>query len=213
VARSGIALGDVVLSVDGETVDARMKRFSAFLPASSPQAQHNAVATRLLRGPLGAPATLEIQDAEGRIKTVSLPRERGAAAGLRWFRSGPAYRLLADHVGYIDLEKLTIAMVDSAFDALAGARAIVFDARGYPQGTGMAIARRLARVPGTPAARLSRIVRRGPDTATAETYSFVQVVPDPVAERYQGPTAVIVDERTFSQGEHVALLLKAANPR
>jgi hypothetical protein len=64
-----------------------------------------------------------------------VPRSRGFGTLLQHHRTGNIIRVLPGNVGYVDLDRLPAAMVDSAFRMLAGTKAIVLDDRGYPLGT------------------------------------------------------------------------------
>ena len=125
-------------------------------------------------------------------------------------RTGPIFRLLPGNVGYADLARLPVAMVDSMFETFRNARAIVFDDRGYPQGTAWSIAPRLTPKETVPAAAFQRPLLMSPDSAEWTTYAFVQYTPKTSKWRYHGKTIVLVDERTISQAEHTVLFLEAA---
>jgi C-terminal processing protease CtpA/Prc len=101
--------------------------------------------------------------------------------------------------------------VDSMFATLADTRAIVFDMRGYPQGTAWPIAPRLTDRANVPAARFYRAQPMWRDTTEVITAAFVQTLPPATGPRYSGLTVMLIDERTLSQAEHTGLFLRAAN--
>jgi C-terminal processing protease CtpA/Prc len=222
VQSSGIRPGDVVLAVDGETTAARRARLEPYLASSTPQALDWKVADFLLSGSEGSTATLRVRDAEGREREVRLPRRAalfrpsylpvfGDGDPMRWMRPGPTWEVLPGNIGYVDLEKLTVAQVDSMFDALRDTRAIIFDNRSYPQGTAWAIAPRLTEQREVAAARFQRPLAFSPDTLERSVHSFVQTLPGTTKWRYLNPTVMLVDERTISQAEHTGLFFEAAN--
>jgi hypothetical protein len=122
-------------------------------------------------------------------------------------------RLLPGGIGYIDIDRLPAASVDSAFRVLASTRAIIIDDRGYPLGTAWSIAPRLNTHPEpTIAARFKRLEVPSPDTARTTLYEFDQSIPPANGvPKYTGRTVMLVDERTISQAEHTGLFFEAAN--
>ena len=212
---AGIARGDTVLEVDGEEAGRRVARLARYFSASTPQSLDLLVMERWLNGPSGSKVRLKWRDAAGRVRTGAIAR-RAWPARIPW-RSGPVWTMLADGVGYVDLERLPPEKVETMFRDLAQARAIVFDLRGYPRGTGWLIAPRLTARSNVVAARLRRPLvlypegRSGDVRSIATWWDFDQYLPEPVAPTYTGKTVALIDERTLSQAEHAALFLRAAN--
>lgn len=206
---SGIAAGDVVVKVDGEDVVARRARIARFVASSTPQALDNAVAQRLLRG-TDSVATLIVRGRDNRDRALLLPRRQRFERLMQYPRSGPVLQLLPGNVGYADLSLLTPAMVDSMFELFKNTKGIIFDDRGYPQGTAWSIAPRLSAAP-VPAAAFQRPLVMSPDSAAWTTYNFIQSTPPGSKWVYHGKTILLVDERTISQAEHTGLFLEAAN--
>ncbi len=215
--ETGLSSGDEILAVDGEPADQRIRRLTRYLSASTPQSLDALVMERWLDGPPGTTAELTVSDAAGRIRTLRLPR-RSQTRRPPW-RSGPIWTLLAGGIGYVDLERLTPQKVEEMFHSLRSARAIVFDLRGYPQGTGWLIAPRLAARPGIVAARFRRPLvlfpeGRAGDVETLDAaWEFYQYLPEFEGEKFRGDAVVLIDERTLSQAEHAALFLRAAGAR
>jgi C-terminal processing protease CtpA/Prc len=224
-AKAGIVIGDVILSVDGESVEQRRLQFEAVTPASTPQSLHRDVEPALLRGARDKPAKLRIRDASGRIRdteierTLKWPQDFLSVGWLPIYRQTPkTYGLLPSGLGYIDLERLAPGEVDAAMDIAGAAPAIIFDLRGYPKGTGFEIAPRLlkARTDKPVAATLySPQFLRG-DLLAADAISLapkltsVQHLQTADKPPFRGKVAVLIDEWTQSQAEHTCLLFGAA---
>ena len=180
-----------------------------FVAYSTPQALDNAVAQRLLRG-ADSVATLIVRGRDNRERALVLPRRQSFDRLVQYPRSGPVLQLLPGNVGYADLSLLTPAMVDSMFELFKNTKGIIFDDRGYPQGTAWSIAPRLSAAP-VPAAAFQRPLVMSPDSAAWTTYNFIQSTPPGSKWVYHGKTILLVDERTISQAEHTGLFLEAAN--
>lgn len=213
-AKAGLRVGDVVVSVDGEAIDARIAQLRPYLSVSTPQALRYRLQLALMNGPLPTPARLVVRGTSGKNRSVSVPRSFAFyQLGLAKYRTGSVIRILPGNTGYIDLERLPVAMVDSAFRVLAGTKAIILDDRGYPLGTAWAIAPRLnVHGDGIAAAKFRRLIVSSPDTARTTWFEFDQ--PLPAARgvaKYTGQTVMLIDERTISQAEHTGLFFETAN--
>lgn len=208
---SGIAVGDVIVKVDGEEVGARRARRARYVAHSTPQALDAVIAARLLWGVDSTPARVTIRDGKDRLRDLSLPRGNAFWTRIRYPRPGPPFRMLPGNIGYADLSMLSVAMVDSMFDMFRKTKAIILDDRGYPQGTAWSIAPRLTDKRTVPAAAFQRPLVMSPDSAEWTTYAFVQYTPETTKWKYHGKTLMLVDERTVSQAEHTGLFFRAAN--
>lgn len=208
---AGISIGDVVLSVDGTPALERIRALEGLISAATPHDRTNRAALTFMNGPPGTDVQLALTDASGRRRQATLQRRHEDVNTLyHREREGEIIRMLPGNVGYVDLDRLTLDMVDSMFRRLARTRAIIFDMRGYPAGTIWAIAPRLT--------DSARVVARfetplvGHNSPAPGVETFVQVVePAPAAERYRGRVLMLMDERSVSQAEHTGLYLKAVS--
>ena len=174
------------------------------------------VCSRLLSGPDKSDVSLKIRKSNGSIQAVKLTRKSEYRMVPGEGSPGDIVRVLPDNIGYTDLNRLTVPMVDEMFEKLRNTRAIIFDMRGYPQGTAWSIAPRLTEAKSPVAALFRRPVAMEPDPAPGElapetTLSFSQPLPPTDKWRYKGQTVMLIDERTISQAEHTGLFLEAAN--
>jgi hypothetical protein len=206
---SGIAPGDVVLAVDGEPVSSIRARVTPYRAHSTPQGLDAIIAWRLTKG-ADSMAHLKVLDRDDRVREISLPRRAEFEKLTEYPRSGPIMKMLPGNIGYADLSLLPIAMVDSMFELFRNTRGIIFDDRGYPQGTAWSIAPRLTDREKF-AAMFQRPVVMSPDSSESTTIKFFQSTGMPSKWRYRGKTVLLVDERTMSQAEHTGLFLEAAN--
>ncbi len=177
-ASAGLHPGDVIVSVDGEAIGARTARLTPFISASTPQALRFRLQSSLMSGSDTMPARLVVRGATGPARTMSLRRSTEFYQGLAKHRTSSLVRMLPGNIGYIDLERLPVEMVDSAFRVLSGAQAIILDDRGYPLGTAWAIAPRLnVHGDGVVAAKFRRLVVPSPDTTRTTLFEFDQPIP------------------------------------
>lgn len=205
-ASGALRVGDEILSVDGEAAWLRLERFRGVRSASNEHAYLRAAAQDLLRGPEGETVHLVVENADG-VRQTALPRSVAAWETLRTQRRGPARRVLADSIGYVDLDRIEPDEGKELFESFRSFRVILFDARGVSGGTDD----RLSDGSGPVAARFRRPLTTGPSPEDRGATEFVQRVPSDAHERWPGRTAVLVDERTQGQAEHTGLFLRAAN--
>lgn len=204
---AGLAIGDVVTAVDGEPMAARVARLLAFTSASTEATRYRNVMGYALGGPMGD-AVLTVADARGATRDVRIAR---AAA---WTPPPPPtglpYRLIGTDLGYVALADLTVAQVGPMFEAFKATKGIVFDMRGYPQGTAWAIAPRINTRHATHGAMFHRR-QVDPTTFQNGTFEFLQPLPTTTDWIYPGKTVMLVDDRTQSQAEHTGLFFEAAS--
>jgi len=205
---AGISLGDQVVAVDGEPVATRAARLRALLGASHPAALEARVASLLLAGADGASVEVLFQGADGRMKESRLPRSRDFLPFLREPpRDDSPWKRLEDGVGYADLRLLRADSVDALLEVMKDTRALVLDLRGYPQGSAWALASRLNTRGATSSALISRPLL---SAGEVRELRFQDALPPTRGPLYTGRVVVLVDERTLSQGEYTAMMLRAA---
>jgi hypothetical protein len=215
---AGVAIGDVIVRVDSEPALAGLHHLERYFTASTPQWLGWAAVSSLLTGPDGSTALLELRGASSRSHVVRLQRRKAFQPSCYACRTGPVLRMLPGNVGYADLDRLPAAMVDSMFKRFQGTRAIIFDMRGYPQGTAWPIAPRLTDRTSPAAALFLRPVPTNPLGMSTEDVpdqrmilQFTQHLPPATGARYHGKTVMLIDERTISQAEHTGLFFETAN--
>ncbi|HSB10439.1 MAG TPA: S41 family peptidase [Blastocatellia bacterium] len=215
--ESGIEVGDVILKVDGEEAQTRIERLSRYIAASTPQSLMYNVMGRFLSGADNSTAVLTVRDRLGRVREISSLRKRQYVSRMRSQRHGEILMLLPGNIGYADLDRLPVTMVDQMFEMFKDTKAIVFDMRGYPNGTAWAIAPRLTEKISVEAARFQRPVLMSPEgeavslKAFTTSETFVQTTPITDKWRYKGKTVMLIDERAISQSEHTGLFFESAN--
>lgn len=205
---SGIAIGDEIVSIDGELLAERVRRLWKYYGASTEAARTFTVLGYAGRGPWDSTAELVVRGPDGATRTVRVARTRNPSI----VREQQIWRVLDGNIGYVDLTRLTVEQVAEMFAAMNGTKAIIFDMRGYPNGTGWSIAPRL----NTNKVPVGAIFRRpqlseSADFQTLTSFSFEQALPKTEDAIYQGRTVMLIDERALSQAEWTGLLFEAAN--
>ncbi len=216
----GIGIGDEIFAIDGQPVEQRRLWLQSLIAASTPQALRRDVERELLRGARDSVAKLRIRDASGTERDIEVKRNFDWGSKVRWlptYRKVPkTYELLPSGAAYIDLERLAPGEVDAAMAIAQQAPAIIFDLRGYPQGTGFTIAPRLVKKKSNKpviGALFSPPFLRGDlfgDEGAAPKYTFSQPLQPTDKPAYQGKVVVLINEWAQSQAEHTCLAFAAA---
>jgi C-terminal processing protease CtpA/Prc len=209
--RSGLAIGDVVLSVDDEDVEARRARLGRLIASSTPQALRRVVSWRVLCGPESSVARLRIRDARGELRTVEIVRDtRWQTVASPPDRNLPVSGVLPSGHGYIDLERLKPGEVDEAMAAGADVGAVIFDMRGYPRGVSLEIASRMAQG-GRPIVAAQFHIPCWPSASDEASSRFIaQRIEATDKPRYAGKVVMLINEYAQSASEHFCLHFEAA---
>jgi C-terminal processing protease CtpA/Prc len=207
-ADTPIAIGDELVSIDGEPLAERVKRLWKYVAGSHEATRKATVLLIALRGAPESVAELMLRGADGATRTVKVARKPPGPMAA----SGEIWRVLPGNIGYVDLTRLTTAQVDPMFTALGNTKAIVFDMRGYPNGTAWPIAPRI----NTKEARVGAIFHRSQVSSSWSDdsrtwFRFDQRLPKSDKPVYTGRTVMLIDHRTVSQAEHTGLFFEAAN--
>jgi C-terminal processing protease CtpA/Prc len=216
--EAGLEIGDIILKVDGVDAGQRIADRLRYLAHSTPQAgMFYATERSLARGSKDSVVTYTVRDLQDQVREVKVQRKAEYLPKTQGDRTGDILRLLPGNVGYADLDRLPVTLVDEMFDKFKDCSAIIFDDRGYPQGTAWQIAPRLTDKQDVVAAIFRRLDPDSPDFPLGEEVNsiaastFEQRLPRTDKPRYHGRTVLLIDERTISQAEHTGLFLESAN--
>ncbi|HZN01804.1 MAG TPA: S41 family peptidase, partial [Pyrinomonadaceae bacterium] len=213
-----IKVGDVILTVDDQPVEKKRQAIARYIASSTPQWLERLVHFRLLLGPKDSVVKLRVRGTDGQVRDVTLPRSQSImdpklADTLK--RTTPVVEVLASGFGYVDLARLQGGEVDKMFETIKNTPAVIFDMRGYPNGTAWSIAPRLTEKKDVVAALFSRPFLEAPSMSDSEyaytpEYSFAQKIPERKGDVYKGKVAMLINEDAISQSEHTCMFFEAA---
>jgi C-terminal processing protease CtpA/Prc len=213
-----VKIGDVILTIDGEPVGKKREYLSRFIAASTPQSLMRSVHLLLLGGQKNSTVNLRLRGVDGKVREINLVRSMSTNEHKSFSfqcRSTPVFQVLPSGYGYVDIARLAFGEVDTMFKTIKNTPAVIFDIRGYPKGTGWAIASRLAKKEMQVNALFSRPLLEAPGLGDPElpefaTRAFVQKLFRRDGAIYQGKAVGLINEDAISQAEHVCLFLEAA---
>ena len=213
-----IKVGDVILEIDDQPVEKRREDLARYIASSTPQWLERLVHFRLLFGQKDTVVKLKVRGTDGQSRVVELRRSQSIMDPklndvLK--RSTPIVEVLPSGFAYVDLARLQAGEVDKMFETIKNTPAVIFDMRGYPNGTAWSIAPRLTEKKDVVAALFSRPLLEAPsmsDSEYADTpeYSFAQKIPDRKGDVYKGKVVMLINEDAISQSEHTCMFFEAA---
>lgn len=201
---SGLEIGDVVETIDGQSIGRLIAAWSPYYAASNDTTRLRDIARFLSRGPCGK-AKVGVAR-RGEAKTLDVERLNvGQAIAIPRDRPGETFQKLSAEVAYLKLSSVRISDVDQYIERAAGSQGLVIDIRNYP--SEFVVFYLGTRLVGEPTAFV-RFTRGDLDNPGAFTWSEPLVL-SPTTPGYRGKIAVLVDEVSLSQAEYTAMAFSA----
>ena len=205
---TGLKVGDVIESLDGQPVDRIVSQVTPYYPASNSAARMRDIARSITQG---ACSTVQVGVRRGSdVSTVSAERIPSAKlnprSGATHDRPGDTFQMLADDVAYIKLSSIKVADVPAYAQRLKQTKGLVIDIRNYPsEFVVFAIGGLLVDRP-TPFARFTAGNLDNPGAF----YWINTVSLNPLMPHYAGKVVVLVDEISVSQSEYTTMAFRSA---
>ena len=216
-SAGGVTRGDVIVAIDGKPVAERLAQLRRYRALSTAQSAYAYVYPAMLRGAKDSQVALQTRAIDGRVRDVVLMRTVPLASVSGMLpRKTPIYEVMPNGYGYIDLARLPNAEAHKALDAVLKTPAVVFDMRGYPNGTAWPLAPRLTSRTDVTAALFRRPLPSALDLDSldlgggAPDYAFAQKLPPAAGAIYQGKVVMLINEFAISQSEHTCLFFESA---
>jgi C-terminal processing protease CtpA/Prc len=221
---TGLTVGDEITAADGYPMPAYVNEHRKYGPASNEWTSYRNVMALVPRGQPGD-AIFKARDAGNRERSLTVPRAVANVGSIPASdrAANTVFREFTGRIGYLDLDRATVAQVDSAFTTLVSTRALIIDARG--RGTGSdagamtpamtrvlrriaapfnsSIDRQTVRVASEPC--VPAALRAQSASCVVERRQFEDLIAADGTERYAGRVVVLIDERTQGAMEQFGL--------
>lgn len=214
---AAVKTGDVILAIDGEPTEKRIAYLSKFRALSTTQSAYSYIYPLALRGPADSKVRLRIEGADGQARETELSRTASLEkVAPPVARKTPIYQVLPSGYGYIDLARLPLADAHKALDVVMNTPAIIFDMRGYPNGTAWELAPRLTEKKNVTAALFRRPFQSATNIVDEDLegaqpdYSFEQKLPPAKGAIYKGKVVMLINHNAISQAEHTCMFFESA---
>lgn len=201
---SGIAPGSELVAIDGIPAPAAFDQAAALVSAATDGLRGHLAARSLGAGAPGAVRQLRLRTADGAYVERELrlvPRERFDHAVCP-VRPRPGAEL-APGVFYVDFDELAVETWTAMVPTLAGARALIFDFRGYST-TGLTAVSHLIDHPVDPLTWQLRVL----PSLGATVYTPVHRALYPSSPRLTAPVVALVDGQSASTVETILALIR-----
>lgn len=213
----GINIGDIILKVNGVSVDELMKDYEVYYAHSSKDPIRQTAARQCIRGAENEEGTFTIQDKSGKSKEVRFKWSNSYLKNYKVKYKQDTITLLNEKIGYADLTRMEVSQTDAMFEKFKDTEAIIFDMRGYPNGTAWSIAPRLTEKKNIPLALfrkpeiLSPNIQAGDLLARKSYTEFIQTIAPSDKWKYKGKTVMLINQNAVSQSEHTGLFFESVN--
>ena len=206
-----VQLGDILISVDGEPIDSLWSRkYKYSFGSNELRKRRNFILYYILYGEQSSYADL-VFDHGGTYDSISLQRNYNSSywAEVLGLRKGEVWEILREDsgciTGYVDMERLVSGDVNNMYGDLKNTDAIIFDVRGYPQGTMYSVGNKI--LPNIePFVKFTAMNSNYPGTLYWTSDYFVG--PSFNAEPYNGQVFILFNQETHSHGEFTTMSLE-----
>lgn len=194
----GIAVGDVVVSLDGKPAREVLAAREELVSGATPQWRRWVALQALTAGPETEEVKLAVRHPDGKTATVALPHSF-ASSGEPLAETRPEkIAEVRPGIFYVDLDRITDDDFKGALDRLAAAKGVIFDLRGYPKVSPMVISHLIDST--VTSARWNVPIVTRPDRQEMR-WDFSNWPVQPQAPRLKGKIVFLTDGRAISYAE------------
>lgn len=206
--ETGIKIGDIILEINGKTVEKIIEEYSKYIPASNQAVKLRNLSFVILNS---NELTIDIKySSNGIEKTVNLPTYR--ANGMNYTqRPAESFKMINNDMAYLHLETLKSENLSVIFEKIKNTKGLIIDLRTYP--TDFLLFKLGKYLMPKPEIFVDFTVS---DTTMPGYFVFAQKydVGSNNKEYYKGKIAILVNETTQSTAEfHTMALQKAPNAK
>ncbi|MEM6317235.1 MAG: S41 family peptidase [Bacteroidota bacterium] len=206
--QTGLAIGDVITTVNGKTIEQIVTEQSKYYPASNEPTRLRDISADILRSNEKEVTISYVRNGEQMNNQLTLyPRD--SLNIYRWYRrnDNKCYKLLEGNIGYITLQSIKDEDIPEIKEKFKGTKGIIMDIRNYPS---TFVPFKLgAYFISTPTAFV-KFTSGSTDNPGEFTFTNELKIPNE-RESYKGKLIVLVNELSQSQAEYTAMAFKAGN--
>jgi C-terminal processing protease CtpA/Prc len=206
-ADTGLSAGDVIVSIDGRSVDECLAEVMKYVCNSTDRGRIREACSRLLRGTPGTSVSVTVRDEDGQERQLSLARDSDSD-----FNTEPAIssHFVDAKVGFIRISRWTgnnlISEFDRILEEFKTTKGIIIDVRGNGGGNDQLADLVSGRFVEKPVVSSIDFWRRSGSDTYQKSIGWVK----PRGPwRYEGRVAALIDEGSMSACEHFVSGLEA----
>ena len=200
-----IRIGDVITKVDGKTVEDLMNEKQKYVEGSNKPAILKNIYWAVFNGKT---ESIEIEFSRNNNSSVkTIKRYKYQNLNIQ-FKNEEKWRLLEDNIGYIDVESIKADELPDVMAQFKNTKAIVFDARKYPQEDN--IEESIASYLYSEEKAYAKFIDADLTYPGRYIWREDQKTGRTNPEYYKGKVIILENEFTQSHGEHLVMCLQAA---
>jgi C-terminal processing protease CtpA/Prc len=203
-----LALGDIILAVDGVAATAQIAQFQQYYGASNDASQLRDIAAALGRGTCSPAAITVIRGGKHLnvlVQRVPITR-RQLSTRTDDGASQQAFKLISPEIAYLKVSSVRASDIEHDIASASATRGLIVDLRGYPREFVVFALGDLLVQEGTPFARFTQPQLENPGAF----YWTAPIELSPRLPHYGGEVRLLVNENTQSQAEYTTLALRVA---
>lgn len=202
-ATENLAIGDVVVSIDGKKIEDCYAEVSKMISAATDGwSRYGSQRALVVNLPTKNPASVVVRKSEGTLKTLSLSRIKEETPNTATVKRPANGTELSPGIVYFNLDGAHTPALEEELSELSKAKAVLFDLRGYPGSAGYQLMQHLIREPAT-SARWCIPITRQPDRESVEWNETGRWDLQPAEPYLGGKIAFLTDGRAISYAESV----------
>jgi C-terminal processing protease CtpA/Prc len=206
-ADLGLMPGDIIQQLDGMAVDDLVGQWKPFYAASNESARLRDIGDFMTRGSCGPAAIVARRaDATLNIAASRVPASTSYTDFHTHDLPGDTFQMLSNDVAYLKLSSATVADSAAYIRAAAGTKGLIVDIRNYPAEF---VIDSLGSLLVSQPVDFARATYG--DATNPGAFHWVPVLGlTPLRPHYTGKVVILVDERTQSQAEFLAMAFRTA---
>ena len=206
--KVGLKMGDIIVAINGETVEELIQQQLPFYPASNNVIKLRNIALNLLRSTDNSVVVEYLRDGQKHDLQLSLFKKDKLDyyLGFRKHSNESSYKVLDNDIGYITLENIQSSDIEKIKTELKDTKGIVIDIRNYPSTFVVYSLGSFFMTESTPFTKITKANFNNPGEFTFLPPLEISGSTNP----YTGKIVVLVNEFSISQSEFTAMAFKAA---
>lgn len=203
--------GDVITHIEGKEVNAIVDNLKPYYPMSNERVGLRDIALNILCSSNESVNITYVADGKSKNSVLKLHSKSDSDLAMLFGRKSkkPCFRFITKDIGYVTVESITSADIDTIKQIFANTKGIIVDIRKYPNASiGLELGSYFS-PEYTPFAKFSAVTLSNPGefTIVSESYIMSLTKKTPL---YQGRIAILVNETTQSMAECTTMALQAS---
>jgi len=211
-SKSGLTLGNEIITIDGDSIANIEKRFATSISSSTPQSLYWNIYyyNGIVRRPKNTVVNFQVKKSNRDITKLSFLTNSYPWQVVSEKERHPMISAVNDSIGYIDLTRVNTKQLDSAFILYHDMKGLILDLRGFSQsfGTFSVLLNKICSNPVYSGIMKVPVVSENTGDYSSTEVSKQDVIYPENKSVYTKPIVVLINELPQSSPEHLMIYLK-----